>query len=472
MASSADKVEAEYLYNEGNVKVRLGMFEVALSLYDKAISLDASNPMYFNNRASCLKRMGRVQDAIKQYEQILQSFPEYGKALLSIGSTSIEIGKYEDAVSAYRRFYFAYKKGQFAFNPVLGGIDQTVYGQDPLETAILTSINYLSRDQQALAIQAIRQAYLAFRLLEDHYESESNKEKSVQELEPTPLNNTINETNETSVSTYDSSAVANQYRQDIVKNNVPVSDSNKQEIPQSQNISQLSRKVIPVLEIIILPIIGILLKTDNNPFISGIGQGVLIASVMSFINLFNNTKPEAKDITELNSSTSFTVTDKPELLNILILQSPIRYIFLCIITGGLYIYYWFYKHWVFIKKLQNLNIIPVLCGAFPGITIYSLTKRIFAIAKEKGYLINSKPVGLFFMQLFITMTIGRTSGIPGLIPLLFTFYPTIYIYDSLTYYAKKTHPNYQELGFFSGGMIGWIILGIIIWSLMIIGSYN
>ncbi|MBO1065133.1 MULTISPECIES: hypothetical protein [Nostocales] len=294
-----------------------------------------------------------------------------------------------------------------------------------------------------------------------------NQEQPVQELDPKPLSNPINETNETSVSTYDSSAVANQYRQDIVRNNVPVSNSNKQEIPQSQNISQLSTRIIPVLEIIILSIIGILLKTDKNPIISGLGQGILIAPVMISINLLNNTKPDAKDITELNTSTNFSVTERPELLNILILQSPIRYIFLCIITGGLYIYYWFYKNWVFIKKLQNLNIIPVLCGAFPGITIYSLTKRIFAIAKEKGYLINSKPVGIFFMQSFMTLAIGRTPGITGLIPLLFTFYPTIYIYDSLTYYAKKTHPNYQELGFFSGGMIGWIIFGIIFWTWMV-----
>ena len=88
-------------------------------------------------------------------------------------------------------------------------------------------------------------------------------------------------------------------------------------------------------------------------------------------------------------------------------------------------------------------------------------------AKEKGYLINSKPVGIFFMQSFMTLAIGRTPGITGLIPLLFTFYPTIYIYDSLTYYAKKTHPNYQELGFFSGGMIGWIIFGIIFWTWMV-----
>ncbi|WP_066377956.1 hypothetical protein [Anabaena sp. CA = ATCC 33047] len=290
------------------------------------------------------------------------------------------------------------------------------------------------------------------------------QENPVQEVGQKRLSNPINET---PVSTYDSSAVSKQYNQDIVRNPIPETGTNNQTALPSHNISQLSKRVIPVLEIIILPIIGILLKTDNNPFISGIGQGILIAPVMSLINLLNSNKVEAKEITELNSSTSFTITDRPDLLNNLILQSPARYIFLCIITGGVYIFYWFYKHWIFIKKLQNLNIIPVLCGAFPGITIYSLTKRIFAIAKEKGYSTNSKPVGIFFMQIFITMATGRISGILGLVPLLFTFYPTIYIYDALTYFAKKTHPNYQDIGFFSGGMIGWIIFGIIFWTWML-----
>lgn len=296
------------------------------------------------------------------------------------------------------------------------------------------------------------------------------EEKPFQEIDQTPLSNPINET---PVSTYDSSSVLPKYRQDIVKNTVTASDPNKQEIPHSQNSAQSSIGIIPALEVIVLPIIGIVFIIDKNPIIYGLGIGLIIASVTKFINLFNNsTKTEKVDIPQVNLSTSFTIEDKPELFNILILQSSARYIFLCSITSGLYIFYWFYKHWFFIKKLQKLNISSVLCAAFPGITIYSLTKRIFAIAKQKGYSTNIKPVNIFFLQTFMSMSVGRLSGLQGLIPLLFIFYPTIYIHESLTYFAKKTYPNYQEISFFSGGMVGWIIFGIIIWILAIIGSYN
>jgi tetratricopeptide (TPR) repeat protein len=158
VASFAQRAKAEKFYNEGNVNARLGMFEVALSMYDQAISLDRSNPMYFNNRAATLKRLGRLQDAIDQYEQITREFPDYGKAFLSIGSTSIEIGNYQSAVSAYQQFYSAFKNGKFTFNPILGGVSQAVEGDDLLQTALLTSINYLSPQQQNLAIQAFREA--------------------------------------------------------------------------------------------------------------------------------------------------------------------------------------------------------------------------------------------------------------------------------------------------------------------------
>lgn len=49
----------------------MGMFEDALSLYDRAITIDDGNPMYYNNRAAALKRLGRLQEAIKQYEEII-----------------------------------------------------------------------------------------------------------------------------------------------------------------------------------------------------------------------------------------------------------------------------------------------------------------------------------------------------------------------------------------------------------------
>ena len=158
MANSEEMLKAEELYNKGNTNAKSGMFEVALSMYDQAISLDRSNPMYFNNRAATLKRLGRVQDALNQYEQIANEFPEYGKVFLSMGSTNIEIGNYESAVLAYQKFYTAFKEGKFTFNPIFGGVNQAVQKGNLLQEAFLTSINYLSPKQQNLASQAFKEA--------------------------------------------------------------------------------------------------------------------------------------------------------------------------------------------------------------------------------------------------------------------------------------------------------------------------
>ncbi|MEG4329644.1 tetratricopeptide repeat protein [Microcoleus sp. herbarium5] len=159
MTSYDSVAKAELLYSQGNANARMGRFQDALYLYDQAIAVDGNKPMYYNNRAGTLKRLGRLQDAIKQYEEIIQKFPDYGKAFLSLGSTSIETGDYQGAISSYRRFLCAYEKGQFTFNPIVGGISQSVYGDDLLETALLTSINYLSEEQQRLAIQAFQEAH-------------------------------------------------------------------------------------------------------------------------------------------------------------------------------------------------------------------------------------------------------------------------------------------------------------------------
>ena len=115
--------------------------------------------MYHNNRASSLKRVGRIEEAIEQYQNLIQEFTDYGKAYLSLASTYIEIGKYQEAVKSYRLFMRAYKEGRFNFNPVFAGINQTVNSHNILETVILTSINYLSHENKKLAIQAFTIAY-------------------------------------------------------------------------------------------------------------------------------------------------------------------------------------------------------------------------------------------------------------------------------------------------------------------------
>ncbi|WP_138503232.1 hypothetical protein [Nostoc sp. PA-18-2419] len=269
----------------------------------------------------------------------------------------------------------------------------------------------------------------------------------------------------------DSSLVSPQSSHNISKN--PTISTYRQAIDSSKNTDQSSRILLPILEVLALTIMGILLITSfpGNSLAYGFGIGLIISSVTIFINIFNNSK-QTLEIPLANSSINYEVEQNSEISNTLIIQSLGRYAFLCSITSGIYIFYWFYKHWLFIKKLQKLNINTVLCAAFPTITTYSLTKRIFAIAKEKGYSTKMKPFNILFITVSMNVLTGKISGIAGLIPVLLGFYPSIHIHDSLNYYAKKTYSHYNELSFFSGGMIGWIMVGIIIWTLMIIGSYN
>lgn len=161
MNNFRNKAEADILYNQGNVAARMGMFENALLLYDRAITLDNSNPSFYNNRASTLKRLGRFQEALEQYESMIAKFPEYGKVYLCLASTYVEIQDYDSAVDYYQKFFTAYEQGKFIFNPVIGGnITGLHSGKSILETIFFTSINYLSPLQAKMAMLAFNQAIL------------------------------------------------------------------------------------------------------------------------------------------------------------------------------------------------------------------------------------------------------------------------------------------------------------------------
>ncbi len=156
------QLEAEQLYSTGNIFASSGNFQQALNSYDQAIALDKSNPMYFNNRASTLKRLGRMQDALAQYHELVKLHPSYGKAYLSMASTHIELNAYLEAVNSYKKFLSAYESDEFSFNPILGGVNQAVKGQSELETILFTSINYLLLEQQEKAIKAFNEAMSPF----------------------------------------------------------------------------------------------------------------------------------------------------------------------------------------------------------------------------------------------------------------------------------------------------------------------
>ena len=96
------KLEAEVCYNHGNRLASQGQLKEALSAYEVAITLDGHAPMYCNNRAAILKRLGRVEEAVEQYRRIISDFPDYGKAHLSIASTEIELKNYTAIYAAIK----------------------------------------------------------------------------------------------------------------------------------------------------------------------------------------------------------------------------------------------------------------------------------------------------------------------------------------------------------------------------------
>ncbi len=187
MTGYVNKVEAERLYDQGNVSQRMGLFDEALNFYDQAIALDGSNPMYYNNRAATLKRLGRIQGAIKQYQDIVDKFPDYGKVFLSLANTYIESDNCEEALDNYQYFLNAYRKGQFTFNPIMGGIDQSknIYGKNILEVIFMTSINYLDNPKKKLAVNLFN------RVLQEFGDSEYSEIDIDIAIESVAINNAI-----------------------------------------------------------------------------------------------------------------------------------------------------------------------------------------------------------------------------------------------------------------------------------------
>jgi tetratricopeptide (TPR) repeat protein len=374
--NNSDVTTANALYDLGNILGSTGQFEEALYQLDKAISIDNTNPMYYNNRAAALKRLGRINDALKQYREIIAKFPEYGKAYLSLASTHIEINNYQFSVNSYKDFITAYERGQFTFNPVVGGVSQILQGQNELETIIKTSINYLSSEQQKLALQAFNEA-----------------------CRETKNNSTSSEYSYSSQNYQD-------YQDSNTKN------ESRNETDNSINNEQLTRAI-------------------ENHFIY---------------------------------------------------QSFPRLIILIFITFGLYIAYWYYKHWALFKEYQkDSKINLIICSIFGGISIVGLARRIRKLSleieteekreikKEFNSFYSFKPIDF----LWFNFGIGSLNRLPfpfDLFGVVGSICITLIIYQALllcleTYLNKK-----KKLSFLSGGFIGWTIFGIIMWSIYIIGS--
>lgn len=98
-----NKAEAESLKNEGNRLMKDEKYQEALLHYSRAISLDATNPVFYCNRAAAYSKIGELNKAIEDCKMSLRYDPNYSKAYGRLGLAYSKLNRHEEAIDAYKK---------------------------------------------------------------------------------------------------------------------------------------------------------------------------------------------------------------------------------------------------------------------------------------------------------------------------------------------------------------------------------
>ncbi|CRK94547.1 CLUMA_CG008049, isoform A [Clunio marinus] len=96
------KSEAEQLKNDGNRLMKEEKYQEALNAYGRAIGLDATNPVFYCNRAAAYSRIGEYQKAVDDCNQAIRYDPNYGKAFGRLGLAYSKMNRHQEAIDAYK----------------------------------------------------------------------------------------------------------------------------------------------------------------------------------------------------------------------------------------------------------------------------------------------------------------------------------------------------------------------------------
>lgn len=147
-----------------------------------------------------------------------------------------------------------------------------------------------------------------------------------------------------------------------------------------------------------------------------------------------------------------------------------KFIFLSFMTLGIYPIWWMYKEWRFFSQKDGLDILPAARAIFGIFFIFPLFKKINSYSLEK-HNSNSVNAGLLTVFILIFAFLGRLPEpflyitFLGFIP----FIPAVSLINELK--MKDDDLNVFEIKGFNGKQIFLIILGIILWSLFIMGLF-
>lgn len=96
-------VSPEALKNKGNVAYKQGRFEEALSLYERAISLDSKQATYRCNKSAALLGLGRLLEAVIECKEAIQLDPAYPRPHHRLATIFYRLGEAEQALYHYKQ---------------------------------------------------------------------------------------------------------------------------------------------------------------------------------------------------------------------------------------------------------------------------------------------------------------------------------------------------------------------------------
>jgi small glutamine-rich tetratricopeptide repeat-containing protein alpha len=97
------KEKADKHKNEGNELMKQEKFKEALEEYSKAIEIDASNAVYYCNRAAAHSKLSDFTNSIEDCKNALKIDPSYGKAWGRLGLALLSNNQCEEAYEAYNK---------------------------------------------------------------------------------------------------------------------------------------------------------------------------------------------------------------------------------------------------------------------------------------------------------------------------------------------------------------------------------
>jgi hypothetical protein len=144
-----------------------------------------------------------------------------------------------------------------------------------------------------------------------------------------------------------------------------------------------------------------------------------------------------------------------------------RFVFLYIVTFGMYGAWWTYKSWTYYKIKDNLDIMPAARAIFSIFFLNELFHKIQNQAKESGYEESFLPELLFIGFIVFNLT-GRLPEPYWMISLL-GIICLIQPFKALNYAKQHSKAHVVEQESFNQRQMILVVVCLFIWALVIIG---